>query len=129
MKTAGDKAGVQATREGKGPAAGVAPEVLRVVSGLDPNGERGWVPRVTGGGTRKRRDRERGRGGSQGVGQGRGDQGGEGEDCELASDVALPFLGFTSFIRRTAGSSRAVELRLLLFLLRNTRRIQTRSCR
>lgn len=27
-------------------------------------------------------------------------------DCELASDVAFPFLGFTSFIRRTPGSSR-----------------------
>lgn len=26
--------------------------------------------------------------------------------CELASDVAFPFLGFTSFIRRTPGSSR-----------------------
>ena len=27
-------------------------------------------------------------------------------NCELASDVAFPFLGFTSFIRRTPGSSR-----------------------
>lgn len=48
---------------------------------------------------------------------------------ELASDVALPFLGFTSFIRRAAGSSRAVQLRFLLFLVRNTRRVQPRSCR
>lgn len=54
---------------------------------------------------------------------------GRGENCELASDVALPFLGFTSFIRRAVGSSRAVELQFLLFLLWNTQRIQTRSCR
>lgn len=71
---------------------------------------------MTGGGRRGNGETERGKGGSQGVGQD-GGAGGEGEDCKLASDVALPFLGFTSFIRCTAGSSRAVELRFLLFLI------------
>lgn len=52
----------------------------------------------------------------------------EGEDCELASDVAaLPFLGFTSFIRRTAGSSRAVELQFLLFW-KHTKSENSRYC-
>jgi len=46
---------------------------------------------------------------------------------ELASDVALPFLGFTSFIRRAAGSSRAVELRFLLFW-KHTKSENSRYC-
>lgn len=73
------------------------------------------------------RQRE-GRGVPGGEGQGRaGGTGGEGEDCKLASDVALPFLGFTSFIRRTAGSSRAVELRFLLFW-KHTKSENSRYC-
>lgn len=55
------------------------------------------------------------------------DRTGEGEDCELASDVALPFLGFTSFIRHAAGSSHAVELRFLLFW-KHTKSENSRYC-
>lgn len=74
MKTVNDKAGVQATREGKGPAARVAPEVLRVVSGSDPN-RRGRVPGVTGGGgTGAEMARQRGKGGTRGTGQDGGDR-------------------------------------------------------
>lgn len=77
MKTANDKAGVQATREGKGPATGVAPEVPRVVSGSDPN-RRGRVPGVTGEGAGAETARQReGRGVSGVSGQDGGDQGGK----------------------------------------------------
>jgi len=76
---------------------------------------------------RKRRDRERGGfpGGVGGTGGRR--TGGRRGLRELASDVALPFLGFTSFIRRAAGSSRAVELRFLLFW-KHTKSENSRYC-
>lgn len=124
VKTTGaTKRTYRATREGKGPVAGVALGV-RVVSGSDPNTRGGkGVPE---GKARKRRDRERevsGGGSKAGRGGGIGER--RGENCELASDVAFPFLGFTSFIRRAAGSSRAVELQFLLFLLWNTQWIRT----
>lgn len=80
MKTAGDKAGVTGDKRGQRSSGRVAPQVLRVVSGVgsDPNRERERVPRVTGEGRRGKRDgeTERGKGGSQGVGQDGGDWGG-----------------------------------------------------
>lgn len=72
------------------------------------------------------RQREGGfRGGKAGRGGGIGER--RGENCELASDVALPFLGFTSFIRRAAGFSRAVELQFLLFW-KHTKSENSRYC-
>ena len=56
--------------------------------------------RERGGGGEKEREREREK--REGEEVRRRERG----NCELASDVAFPFLGFTSFIRRTPGSSR-----------------------
>lgn len=115
MKT-GDKAGVQSRGEGKGPAR----SCLGVGSyrvGHEQLGNRG--ERDGGGAETARLNR-----GLCGVKAGGT---GGGKDCELASDVALPFLGFTSFIRHVAGSSRAVELRFLLFW-KHTKSENSRYC-
>jgi len=95
------------------------------VSGSDPNRSEGGSRE---GKVRKRRDRERG-GFPGGLGGRTGGRrtGGRRGLRELASDVALPFLGFTSFIRRAAGSSRAVELRFLLFW-KHTKSENSRYC-
>lgn len=122
MKTTGDKAGVEATRESKGPAAGSRLGVgsCRGRTRIEEGGFQGW---------QRGEDAEMARQKEEGFPGEGGDRGGpgEGEDCELASDVALPFLGFTSFIRCAAGSSRAVELRFLLFW-KHTKSENSRYC-
>lgn len=121
MKTAGDKAG-----EKRGQRSGRVASRGRVVSGRTRTEERDSDRRMglQGGGGEGAETARQKEGGSRGGLVGRT---GEGEDCELASDVALPFLGFTSFIRRVAGSSRAVELRFLLFW-KHTKSENSRYC-
>lgn len=82
MKTAGDKAGVQATREGKGPAAGSRLRFFGSCRGRTRTEEGGFRGCQEGWQARKWRDKERGGGFPGG---GRAGQGGSGGKERIAS--------------------------------------------